>query len=513
VILFAALALRDSGEEAREEGVEEAGVDAPGRTRRPAVPVPPKPPVHDPAREKAILAYRTAAGEAKSAEDWYAAGAAAAEAGFPLNARLHFLEAARLDPDLEVAWEALGYRRYALPADSGFLLEAPGLLEDLKRYDGAWLDPRKLEEIAEAESASLEAAREAFEARQALGDYAKVEEVRRRIHEGKGFRDRVWGDRPALPYFLFDERGKKGERLLSRADSDFLVNKKLGMLKKVYDFILERWMKPGGFARDASRPLVAVIFKNRSSFRDYNRSVGVHLPAGAIAYFSRLNKFIFVYDAAAQSPEGQDHQDGILFHEATHQIVDAFLASGSGMGRVSYWFNEGIAEYVGSVKRVYGEGDEVHWTFGAENPGRIREFHTARRPDWNARTRKQGITSTYAFTLRELLTKCRTPWGTRRTLQGKIPGKAWPKFSSGGSAGSLIYAQSYLLLYFAYACGKAEYRDGMDRYMRLEFRGKGSLASFMKAFGLKGEEDLERFEAEMLAFHESRVPDNLKRKR
>jgi hypothetical protein len=258
---------------------------------------------------------------------------------------------------------------------------------------------------------------------------------------------------------------------------------------------------------------VAVIFQNRASFADYNRAVGIHLPAGAIAYFSRLNKFIFVYDAAAQSPEGQDHQDGILFHEATHQIVDAFLASGSGMGRVSYWFNEGIAEYVGSVKREYGEGDEVNWTFGAENPGRIREFFMARRPDWNARTRKLGITAPYAFTLEELLTKCRTPWGTRRTLQGKIPKKAWPKFSSGGSAGSLIYAQSYFLLYFAYACGKPAYREAMDRYLGFEFRGKGSLAAFRQAFGLKDEKDLARIEAEMLAFHDSRVPDNLKRKR
>jgi hypothetical protein len=183
------------------------------------------------------------------------------------------------------------------------------------------------------------------------------------------------------------------------------------------------------------------------------------------------------------------------------------------MVRVSYWFNEGIAEYVGSVSRQYGEGDEVYWVFGAENPGRIREYHRALHPDLNARTRDIGITAPYAFTLKEILTVCRNRWGTSRTLRKKIPKKAWAAFESGGMAGSLIYAQGYFVLYFSYACGKPDYKEAMDRYLLEEFRGKGSLKAFMEAFGLSNDEDLGRFEKEMLDFHDSLVPDELKRKR
>ncbi|MHC5080635.1 MAG: hypothetical protein ACYTHN_16615 [Planctomycetota bacterium] len=77
----------------------------------------------------------------------------------------------------------------------------------------------------------------------------------------------------------------------------------------------------------------------------------------------------------------------------------------------------------------------------------------------------------------------------------------------------MIYAQRYFVLYFAYACGKPEYKEGMDKYLEMEFRGRGSIKAFMDAFGLKTEGDLTRWEKEMLDFHESLVPEDLKRKR
>jgi hypothetical protein len=383
----------------------------------------------------------------------------------------------------------------------------------LRPLDGQWLDPRKYEEIQDEVPATLEAALKEFEAYGKGANFAEIEEVRKRIHSSPGFKDRIWGDRPAMPYFLFDERGKKGGRLMSREDSEFLVNKKLNMLKKVFAFIEERWMKPLEFTWDQGRPLVAIIFQNRASFSDFNRSIGTFLPVGAIAYFNRFTKFIYMYDAKAMGTEGQDHQDGILFHEATHQIVDAYLAKGSGMARVGYWFNEGIAEYVGSVNRSYGEDDKVDWVFGAENPGRIIEFWRARRPDLSQRMREMGITAPYAFTLKEVLTACRNRWKTMQVLRKKVPKNALGAFESGGGAGSLIYAQSYFILYFAYACGKPEYKEAMDRYLDMEFRGKGSLKAFKEAFGLKTDADLARLEGEILAFHDSKVPEDLKRKR
>ncbi|GEM_PF-1787326 len=458
-------------------------------------------------------AYRRRIRTARDGGDWLEAGLAARKAGAEEEARILLLRAVAADPDLDEAFEALGYRRYAIPDDDRYLLEAKGLLEILEDLDGRWLDPRKVEEIVDAEPEHLEKARALFEKRKSNVHFSTIEEIRKRVLTGKGFNERIWGSRPAMPYIVFDERGKKGEMLLSKEDSEFLVKKKLRMLHKVYAFIVERWMEPQGFSRDPNKPLVAIIFQDRKSFEDYNHTVGMYIPKGGLAYFHRLTKFIYMYDAASASAEGQDHQDGILFHEATHQIVDAFLASGAGMARVSYWFNEGIAEYVGSVKRRYEENGEPYWEFGAENPGRIREFWKARRPDLNAGTRRMGITSPYHFSLHEIVTRCRTTWNTMRTLRGKIPPAAWSRFQSSGAAGSLIYAQASFLLYFAYACGNPAYAKAMDAYLLEEFHGRGGLQSFLDAFGLASKDELEDLDRAYLDFHESLVPEELKRKR
>ena len=97
-----------------------------------------------------------------------------------------------------------------------------------------------------------------------------------------------------------------------------------------------------------------------------------------MAYFSRISTFIFMFDRESQNSEQRDRQDGILFHEATHQIVSAFLneagKSYRGSVGVSHWFNEGIAEYVGSVTRDEDDEGQRIWLFGALNPSRVNEF-------------------------------------------------------------------------------------------------------------------------------------------
>jgi hypothetical protein len=256
--------------------------------------------------------------------------------------------------------------------------------------------------------------------------------------------------------------------------------------------------------------MVATVFQGVGTFRDFNAAIGTFLPPGAIAYFSRMSTFIYLYDAAAQNQEQQDNLDGILFHEGTHQIVFAFLRGGSGMERVTYWFNEGIAEYVGSVKRIYDAEGEPDWEFGAENPGRIEEFQRARFPDFDPNLRRAGVNQPYAFTLKELVS-CRWPPQAMETVRKKVPAAAWGGFQV--AAGSLIYAQASFLLYFAYASGKPEHAQAMDRYLAAEFKGRGGLDAFKEAFGLKTEEDLANFEKEWLAFHDAKVPEHLKKKR
>jgi hypothetical protein len=460
--------------------------------------------------DKDLEEYRQAVDRARSAPDWFAAGEKARKAGRPLDARRHFLRAASADPSMEKAWEALGYRKYAVPAEYRALLEAEEIADTLKRYDGRWLDPRKYAEMTASEGEVLREANRAWQEMEKYRTASNLDAVKKVFRTEEGYRERVWGSRVAPPYFLFDERGPKGGTLMSKADSEFLVNKKLRMLAKLYRWLTERWMTPLGFKRDENQLMVGAVFQNVSTFVAFNSAVGMPLPPGAVAYFHRMTTFIYLYDAEARDQEHQDELDGILFHEGTHQIVAAFLRGGSGMERVLYWFNEGIAEYVGSVARKYDEAGEPDWDFGAENPGRIEEFQNARFPDLVKRHRDAGVVQPYAYTLKELVS-CRHPGMAMETVRRKVPGAAWPGFQV--TAGSLIYAQAYFLLYWCFAGGDAERAKAMDRYLAMEFKGQGGLNAFKECFGLKTDEDLAKFEKDWLAFHDSKVPEHLKKKR
>ncbi|MCU0724019.1 MAG: zinc-ribbon domain-containing protein, partial [Planctomycetes bacterium] len=128
LVVAGILALSGSGTEG--EGAGGDGDGGPGEAS-----APPKKDAAGGAKtgDRELEAYRDLVGNAADAAGWIAAGEKARALGRAEAARRHFLRAAALDPQAEKAWEALGYRKYAVPAPYRHLLEAKDFADSLKR--------------------------------------------------------------------------------------------------------------------------------------------------------------------------------------------------------------------------------------------------------------------------------------------------------------------------------------------------------------------------------------------
>lgn len=421
-------------------------------------------------------------------------------------------EGALPQEEVEGLYENIGYLYYEIPEEARSMAEEEGILEDLEPYHERWLPPSLYERVKEREPESLAAAREEFRKRRDDPIYAKAQVIKAKLRDAKGFKDYIFGHRYDEPYLVLDERGRKGEQLADVDEIDFLIEKKIGMLRQVFRFVKSTWMDPLGIEQKNTEPMVAVQFANYGSFIAYNRAIGLNIPPGAMAYFSRINTFIFMFDRPADTPEERDRQDGILFHEATHQIVSAFLnepgRSMMGAVRVSHWFNEGIAEYVGSCTRSEDDEGRRIWIFGQLNPGRVEEFYHALHPGKFRGLRSLGLEKPYALTLREMA-ECIHPMHVMQKVMpkfGRLQGRHMIRYQS--IASSLIYAQASFFLYFCHRGPKKDdYGPRLMRYAAEEFKGKGGWDALCKAFeGV----DMARLEHEWIEFLEKNTTDRTK---
>jgi hypothetical protein len=414
---------------------------------------------------------------------------------------------------IEPVYEKIGYRRYEMPADARPMAKEEGILEFLKAWDGKWLGSETYDWVKRMEGFELRRAREEFDKRKNDPVYAKAQIIKKKLREARGYKDFIFGHHYDEPYLVLDERGKKGEKLADEDDIQFLIEKKIEMLRQVFTFVKKNWMEPLEVERQNHEPMVAVQFKDYRSFVEYNAAVGIRIPPGALAYFNRISTFIFMFDRPASDPEELDKQDGILFHEATHQIVSAFLNKAGmammGRVRVSHWFNEGIAEYVGSCTRDEDEEGNRIWIFGQRNPGRAEEFYYALHPKKNKWRRNSGLSKSYAMTLREMA-RCRMPQQVLMTVIPKLGDLARRnRVQAMSTASSLVYAQASIFLHFCYRGAKKDvYGPCMQKYTAMEFKGKGGWDALQEAF--KGH-DMAALEREWIAHLEEITPEHVKR--
>ena len=92
--------------------------------------------------------------------------------------------------------------------------------------------------------------------------------------------------------------------------------------------------------------IVVFLYDHSESFRSFGTALQ-HPPPGN-GFYSGSGLIAFNREVAHSS-----HLMSLLLHEATHAYVDRFLTR-RGV-RLPYWFNEGVAEYVGTSRVKKGE--------------------------------------------------------------------------------------------------------------------------------------------------------------
>ncbi|MCU0723847.1 MAG: hypothetical protein MUC63_09585 [Planctomycetes bacterium] len=468
-------------------------------------------------RERKVQAYRDRAGQAESEGDFLALGEEAEALGLADEAKTHFRKALELDPENEKALEKLRYERYELPSSASDL--PAELLGGISEHAGKWLPPEEVKKVRDKEREVLAAARAEVEKRTKDPFYARMADILKSIENVQGFKDYLFHCERADPYLLVEHVGKKGFNPYRSAEAKKLATQKVEALKKAYAFVVETFIRPAGLTRDESRPLAVVSFEDRKVFEEFQKAIGQDLPPGAAAYFSPVTKFVVMNNSPGAAYGPEEDTQSILFHEATHQIVDAFCNPNGGMDvRCSLWFNEGLAEYVGSLRLKPRPDGSFEYLIAYElASGRLAEFYAARFPAKFKERAALGLSSPYALTLEEMVQMHNQMQCLDRVLRkwvgagGRNPGEADPGMRNHilATAGSLIYAQATSFFFFCLKGKPDAYRDKLMQYLKKEFTGRASTRNaqtFKEIFG----KDLAGLEKEWLDYVDSKTTATIK---
>ena len=468
-------------------------------------------------REKKLLAYRGRAGEGETAGDFLALGEEAEGLGLADEAKGHFEKALELEPENERVLAKLRYERYELPeAASGI---PPELLGELRERAGKWLPPGDLKKVREREKELVAAARAEIDKRAKDPFYARAADILKSIENVQGFKDYVFLHQRSDPYLLIEHVGKKGFNPYRSEEAKKLAEQKVEGLKKVYDFVVKTFIEPTGLKRDETRPLAVVSFEDRNVFEEFQKAIGMDLPPGAQAYFSPVTKFVVMYNNAAAQYGPEEETQSILFHEATHQIFDAYAnADGGNNVRLSLWCNEGLAEYVASLRLKPAPGGSFETLIAWEmKSGRLAEFYAARFPKKFKERTALGVGDAYHLTLEEMVQMFHAPQCMETVVRkwiragGRNPGEADPGMRDHilATAGSLIYAEASSFMFFCLKGKPDAYKAKLMAYLKRELTGNSTTRNgqtFKDVFG----KDLAAIEKEWLEYVDSKTTATVK---
>ncbi|MHC5039323.1 MAG: RING finger protein [Planctomycetota bacterium] len=418
----------------------------------------------------------------------------------------------------ETKRDAGRWRVYRIPDDLAELALVMDLPKPLLRSDGKRVPPDrwKMLEVLEAQARRQASAK--FQAREADPFFDAVQQVQTSILGREGLDRFEFRVKWEHPYVIFEHVGKK-ERFWEQEpniDAKRRGESKLRMLQREFAMMKRRWMDPFGLTMDPNLPLVVISLQNREAYVQLHRAMG-DFPF-AVAYYHRIHTYIVLYNEAfgKDSEKTQAGNDGIVFHEGCHQIVNAFVNKGRGYNSLGlielpFWVSEGLAEYMGSV-RVTEEKDEdgfdVH-EIGVPNPMRLKEFWRARHPP-----AKWGVPPYFldlwdlieCFNRSDILDRVQKKVG--EALKGEPEdGLKWRRVR--GAAVSMVYAEASCFFLFCYTQEGGKYGKAMDRYLRSVYEGKHYTRDFMQAFG---DPDLKELNREWLAYIDSVTPESVKKK-
>ncbi|MCU0723880.1 MAG: hypothetical protein MUC63_09750, partial [Planctomycetes bacterium] len=449
-------------------------------------------------------------GDARDPGAWVDLGDLASRSNLPDKARAHYRKALELQPDYTPAMRKLGYAKYEPSEDLAELTLERDLPEELKKAAGSWVSPEDLESLRGREKAFRAEVEAELARKQSDPFYAAVEQVKTAFLQRKGLDRYVFKTQREEPYVVFEQTGEKGKDVREPdAKTDRQLEEKLRMLRQLLGEMKRRWMDPLGLTMDPRLPMVVIALKDREAFDHLHREMGDNIPPNALAYFHRIHTYIILYNGVFGSAtnRAKAETDGVVFHEACHQVLNAFLNKGKGFDsadaiRIPFWLNEGLSEYLGSVEIADEPGPDGFdvYKLGVPNRMRLMEFWAARQ---RRRAGRLEIPPLY-FDLWELV-ECFDA-GTITNIAKRKVGDA-VKADSGGplweyfqqAAYSLVYAEASSFILFCYEFEGGKYAKAMDAYLRDAFQGRHHNRYLLQAFGV---EDLKGINAEWLGYVE-----------
>ncbi len=195
---------------------------------------------------------------------------------------------------------------------------------------------------------------------------------------------------------------------------------------------------------------------------------------------------------------------GVIWHEATHQLMD-FNSPGRGFSDSnSPWMQEGFAEYVGGYSTRWDK-DKKGWQYFFGIP-QIERRNAVMGFGLQAWTGSEEAKLEMNPTIREIATLTYPEfWLARAQTETKQPG---PEAERAGRIVSGAYAIGWVLCHFLQHGEDGKYRDGFHRWLQSELErhpagGPGDV--FEEIFGLGTEEAWNQFEFEVQAYVAERL--------
>jgi hypothetical protein len=398
-----------------------------------------------------------------TAEEWYQLALWCKQNGLTDRVEKNLRRAIRWDPDHALAREQLG-----------FVL-----------YDGkndAWRKKKWLEgadaEAAKAELRDLAAKAESDKAARDADPWlsqcdAMIANAKSDSYIGKLNIPWDYSSRRDIlernkPYVVLVQDGR-----------DFHYNQIGEVLQQYYKYFETEWAKPFGLP-EVEHPLLVVALQDEKSYEDYCAHNHFEFDKVRAAHFEPLTGRVICHgnllEGAANPFRGVIDQ-GTFTHEATHQILEyySFQKTGHLTASNSHWFQEGIAEYIGTVHPIdstrTGEGHK--YFFGRYAGSRADQFH-------ERRLGKKSI-----FSLGDLL-KLRDIGEMHQRAKELDPEETQLMTV-------LFYAEAWTLIRFFKAYeGPENYSKKFDEYFGAELSGDSGFETFERIFQVKDYTELEK---------------------
>jgi hypothetical protein len=316
---------------------------------------------------------------------------------------------ARLDADPENLWagEALG------------LVNSKAALEEIKPHaadldevpvegwdrikkrigDGkSWVDPEERKQY----EGDLAAVRKQVET---LSDpwYGDALKAAKEVRADPLFKDFSPIDIRLLPPYLVLAQHQKDD--YSQSTKNVLDNHSKFFRCLTGEFL--KFMKeadlPTPTIKEMGNPVLeAFVFTNRNAFDRWHWNQQQQLPSGIRAYYAwGGSRFMMMYDTGA-SPDLQNQDTCVAFHEATHQLVHNYRRyyltqedrkrnpaapevdyQDIRLHGTTHWFQEGFAEFFGAADRISSQTGE--WKLLRPHRSRLAEWGdpvVRKAPQW-----------------------------------------------------------------------------------------------------------------------------------